>query len=362
MEYIFETEHLRARRFEDKDAERLYEYHLDEAVKTWIPNESYEDPEEALETVRFFAGCAADRKLPYVLAVELKETGELIGDTGINEVEGRPEEVEIGFVVCPECRNRGYATELAKAMTDFAVSAFRADTLWGRVMKGNDASVRVLEKNGYRFVTEEHGAEDDPRGCGMLVYRKQTEKDTAERFDLYTADRVKTGRTMLRGEPVPDGLCRLVVHVCIFDPEGRMLIQQRQPFKKGWSGLWDLSVGGCAVSGDSSRSAAERETREELGLDIRLENVRPTLTLSFDHGFDDFYVLTQPVDLSSLRLQPEEVQAVRWADREEILRMIDDGQFIPYEKSLIGLLFFRRNHSGAHTRSDPTRPAGAGSR
>ena len=39
-------------------------------------------------------------------------------------------------------------------------------------MKGNNASVKVLEKNGYHYVTEESGAEDDPYGNGMLVYQK----------------------------------------------------------------------------------------------------------------------------------------------------------------------------------------------
>ena len=173
MGYLFETEHLRARRFEEDDAARLYAFHLDEEVQKWIPNERYADPEEALDAIRFFAGCADNEELPYVLAVELKETGELIGDTGINEVDGKPEEVEIGFVICPECRGKGYATELVRAMTDFAVSAFQTRTLYGRVMRGNNASVRVLEKNGYAFATEEFGAEDDPWGNGMLVYRKE---------------------------------------------------------------------------------------------------------------------------------------------------------------------------------------------
>ena len=175
-----------------------------------------------------------------------------------------------------------------------------------------------------------------------------------ELFDLYTADREKTGQTMVRGEPVPEGLFRLVVHVCIFHPDGRMLIQQRQPFKKGWSGLWDVTVGGCAVSGDSSRAAAERETREELGLSVDLSAVRPTLTIHWEHGFDDIYVLTQAVDLHSLHLQPEEVQNVRWASLDEILQMIDNGQFIPYEKSLIAFLFFRKDHRSSHTAADPT--------
>lgn len=169
-----------------------------------------------------------------------------------------------------------------------------------------------------------------------------------ELFDLYTEDRVRTGRTMVRGTKVPEGLYRLVVHVCIFDREGRMLIQQRQPFKQGWSNYWDLTVGGCAVAGDTSRTAAEREVREEIGLELDLSDIRPSLTLNFDGGFDDYYVLTREVDLSALHLQEEEVQAVRWATQEEILRMIDDGLFIPYEKSPIGLLFFCRNHRGAH--------------
>ena len=175
-----------------------------------------------------------------------------------------------------------------------------------------------------------------------------------ELFDLYTADRQKTGRTMVRGEPVPEGFYRLVIHVCIFNQEGQMLIQQRQPFKRGWSNLWDITVGGCAQAGDSSQTAAERETREELGLDLDMKDARPTLTIQFESGFDDIYVLTRNVDLSTLRLQPEEVQAVRWASKEEILQMIDDGRFIPYEKSLIELLFFRRDHRSSHTRSDPT--------
>ena len=124
-----------------------------------------------------------------------------------------------------------------------------------------------------------------------------------ELFDLYTADREKTGRAMVRGEPTPAGFYRLVVHICIFDSEGRMLIQQRQPFKHGWSNMWDITVGGSAIAGDDSQSAAERETREELGLEIDLSEVRPSLTLHWEHGFDDYYRLTQEVDLSTLHLQ-----------------------------------------------------------
>ncbi len=173
-----------------------------------------------------------------------------------------------------------------------------------------------------------------------------------ELFDLYTVDREKTGRTMERSERPPSGLYRMIVHVCIFGEDGRMLIQQRQPIKKAWPNMWDVSVGGCAVAGDSSRSAAERETREELGLSIDLSDVRPALTVYWERVIDDFYILTRSVEPVSLRLQPEEVRAVCWAEKDEILRMIDGGRFVPYDKSFIEYLFFRRNHSGSLTRSE----------
>ena len=55
-------------------------------------------------------------------------------------------------------------------MTEFTVEAFGINILYGRVMRGNNASVRVLEKNGYEFVREEFGAEDDLYGKRMLIY------------------------------------------------------------------------------------------------------------------------------------------------------------------------------------------------
>ena len=94
-----------------------------------------------------------------------------------------------------------------------------------------------------------------------------------ELWDLYTYDRQRTGHTMLRGGDQPEGLFRLVVHVCIFNGNGEMLLQQRQLFKKGWPNLWDITVGGSALSGEDSRTAARRELYEELGLRISFENL-----------------------------------------------------------------------------------------
>jgi isopentenyldiphosphate isomerase len=167
-----------------------------------------------------------------------------------------------------------------------------------------------------------------------------------EIWDLYDRDRIPTGETHERGKPLPRGRYHMVVHVVIFNTRGEMLIQQRQPFKEGWPNLWDVTVGGSAIAGDTSCTAAARELQEELGLTADLTFERPKLTIHFSVGFDDIYTLIWDVDLSDLTLQESEVQAARWATEDEIHRMIDEGTFIPYHHSLITLLFALRSKRG----------------
>ncbi len=167
-----------------------------------------------------------------------------------------------------------------------------------------------------------------------------------ESIDLYNINREHTGLTAFRGEKLPEGTYRMVVHVCIFNDKGEMLIQKRADDIVRWPGMWDVSVGGGASAGDDSRRAAHRETAEELGLNIDFSNRRPVITVNFTDGFDDFYTVQQDVDFGDLCLQKEEVAGARWATREEIEAMIDEGIFIPYQKDLLGYLFFAREGRG----------------
>lgn len=170
-----------------------------------------------------------------------------------------------------------------------------------------------------------------------------------EQWDIYDENRIKTGKTMKRGNVFDHGAYHMVVHVCIFNSKNEMLIQQRQPFKEGWSNMWDVTVGGSAIEGDSSQSAAERELFEEIGYKLNLKHVRPHLTINFDVGFDDYYLIENDVDIEKLKLQYEEVQKVKWASKDEILTMLESGEFIPYYRNLIELLFEMRKKYSAHT-------------
>ena len=171
-----------------------------------------------------------------------------------------------------------------------------------------------------------------------------------ELVDLYDEGRVPLGRTAERSAPRGPGEYRMVVHVCVFDRRGRMLIQRRTAEKTIWPGLWDVSVGGGVDAGETSRQGAEREFREELGVSLDLSGLRPSVTVNFDGGFDDFYILTKDLALEDLTLQAEEVQAVRWASLEKILEMLNQGAFIPYPESFLRFLFDMRNQFGFPTK------------
>lgn len=163
-----------------------------------------------------------------------------------------------------------------------------------------------------------------------------------ETWDIYDKDRKLTGKKMKRGEMFAQDAYHLVIHVCLFNDHGEMLIQQRQPHKDDWKNMWDVTVGGSAIAGETSQQAAEREVHEEIGYVLDLHNKRPSITVNFENGFDDYYLIDADIDILELPLPTEEVVQVKWASKDDIFKMIAEGLFIPYHTSLIELLFDMR--------------------
>ena len=151
-----------------------------------------------------------------------------------------------------------------------------------------------------------------------------------ELWDVYDRERRLTGRTHPRGTPLAPGDYHLVVHVAVFNSWGELLIQRRQPWKQGFPDYWDISAGGSALAGEDSRSAAHRETLEEIGLDLDFSEEQPRFTYYWEHGFDDYWFLKKDVPVDQLKPQPEEVAEVRWADEAAVLELVNEGRFVPY--------------------------------
>ena len=167
-----------------------------------------------------------------------------------------------------------------------------------------------------------------------------------ERMDVYDRERQKTGRTMDRADTPAPGDCRLVVHVCVFNAAGELLIQRRSAEKFSYPLRWDVSAAGAVDAGETSGQAAEREMREELGYALELADSRPVMTVNFPNGFDDIFAVERDIDPEKLTLQTEEVCEAKFVPLEEAERMVRTKEFCPYPPGLLTVVYALRHGEG----------------
>ncbi|HEY0178196.1 MAG TPA: GNAT family N-acetyltransferase [Dokdonella sp.] len=97
-------------------------------------------------------------------AVELKESGAFVGRVGLHNPEGWPD-LELGWMLLPQQRRLGYATEAARTALEFAFSALRTQRVISLIRVENAASERVARRLGGR-----QGTTIDFLGGATLVY------------------------------------------------------------------------------------------------------------------------------------------------------------------------------------------------
>lgn len=82
--------------------------------------------------------------------VESKESGAAVGICGLLRRECHPD-VEVGFAFLPAARGQNYALEAARAVIELGTQSLRLNRIVALTAPDNFASIRVLEKLGFRF-------------------------------------------------------------------------------------------------------------------------------------------------------------------------------------------------------------------
>lgn len=155
--------------------------------------------------------------------------------------------------------------------------------------------------------------------AARLVGRMTDAKE--EWFDVVN-ERDEVVRRATRREVHTTGLWHRAVHVLVFDPAGRVLLQKRSLQKDLCPGLWDSSCSGHLDAGEDYDAAAVRELGEEIGVRIASAPERWfRLTACAETGWEFVWVYRLPYD-GPVTLEPAEIQYGEWVGPADVTARI----------------------------------------
>ena len=158
---VLETGRLVLRRLSMEDAPFLLELlnepsflrHIgDKGVRTEADARRYVETGPLASYERFGFG---------LLRVELRETGQPIGMCGLLKRDALPD-ADLGFAFLPRYWSKGYALESASAVLAHARGSLGLARVLAITSPDNEASIRLLEKLGFRFEGMVRVPEDGP--------------------------------------------------------------------------------------------------------------------------------------------------------------------------------------------------------
>lgn len=148
-----------------------------------------------------------------------------------------------------------------------------------------------------------------------------------EIWDILDSNGNLTGKTMKKGEAIPEGYYHLGADIWIINSENKILIQKRSPKKNLSPNVWAMT-GGSVIKGETSCETIERETMEELGIKLDIEKAKLLKKFRTGKVWVDTYFIKQDIDLKKIKMQEDEVCDVKWATYDEIEKIFQDGNFI----------------------------------
>ncbi len=142
-----ETERLILRMWERKDAQQLFDYAKDPDVGPnagWKPHATVGESRMIIETLF---------RVNETWAIVEKETGTVIGSIGFEPDKYRPDikSREMGYSLAKSRWGRGYMTEAAGRLIQYAFEQLKLEILMIRTSETNLRSQRVIEKSGFTY-------------------------------------------------------------------------------------------------------------------------------------------------------------------------------------------------------------------
>ncbi len=158
MNLIIETERLILRPFELSDAKELFEMEQIPDVHKYLWQKPITDISEVHDYIKMVQKQYSERGIGRFSTI-IKETGELIGWTGIKFVNDHMENgntnfYDYGYRLNEKFWNKGYATEASIAWLNYGFKEMKINKMNAYTHAENGASNHVLQKVGMKFMED----------------------------------------------------------------------------------------------------------------------------------------------------------------------------------------------------------------
>jgi len=151
-----------------------------------------------------------------------------------------------------------------------------------------------------------------------------------ELLDVLDENGNKTGRTIERGQPLGEGEYFLIVDIWIINNDGDFLISKRTPKANPDPDKWQPTTG-CVIAGEDSITAALRETLEELGITLNPQKGKMIKRfICWPGAIIDAWCFCQEVEINTVTLCPNETVDVKWASKDLVNQLYEQGDFLRY--------------------------------
>ena len=141
------TARLHLRPFTPADQEAIHAVYRDPDVMRYVGHGAHRTMAETANALRIYGDVLAQRGYSF-LAVTERASGTVIGDGGLHPMGGIGPDLELGYTLARSAWGKGYATELGRALVEYAFTVLRVPRVVAQVEPANTASRNVLAKLG----------------------------------------------------------------------------------------------------------------------------------------------------------------------------------------------------------------------
>ncbi len=152
---MLETERLLINKMTPEDLPWLIEMRSPDAVNRYLGGPAMQNAEALTKRLPFYLECHEKYGFGFC-TMTLKETGEMIGTSGLQPLEDTGE-IEVGYNLAEKYWRQGYGYECARGWLKYGFETAGLERIVAVADPGNTGSWRIMEKCGMKYeTTEDH--------------------------------------------------------------------------------------------------------------------------------------------------------------------------------------------------------------